>query len=140
MASQRDVTMGEEDGKVLGGHSRSNVLPVVRSIVIPTAMGSGLNDGACDTTRLLVSEVLAHAIKANVCGYVISTDAAFASLHRNLAMMDEDDGNEAWLKHLVKYGFTQEQAESILAVACSLITWTEHVGTEHSFAIFCEAH
>ena len=95
MSSQRDVTLCDEDSKVLGGHNRSSVMPVVRSIVSPTAMGSGLNDGACDTAHLLVTKILAHAIKTNVCGYVIFADVktAFAALYRNLAMMNEDDGD-----------------------------------------------
>ena len=87
MANNRDITVCDEDSKVLGGHNRSAIMPMVRSMVMPTAIGSGLNGGACDTAHLSVSEILAKAVKKNTCGYVIFADvrAAFASLHRNIS-------------------------------------------------------
>ena len=72
--SFREVTVCTEDGKVIGGHNKTVSMPVVRSLVNSTAMGSGLNGGACDTAHLFVSETLAMALKQNVCGYVIFAD------------------------------------------------------------------
>ena len=59
----RDVTLCDGDGKVYGSHNRSAILDVVKAVVNETAMGSGLNGGACDAAHLFVSEILAHALK-----------------------------------------------------------------------------
>ena len=55
-------------------------------------------------------------------------------------MMGEDEGDEVWMKHLIRCGFTEDQAASIMALACDLTTWTHHGGTAHSFALLKEAH
>ena len=117
-------------------------MPVVSSMSTETTMGSGLNGGACDTAHLVVTEVLAMAMRLNICGYVIYADVrtAFASLHRNIAMMTDDDGDDVWLAHLVHCGYTPEQASSIIALACDLVKWTQHGGTEHTLAMIKEAH
>lgn len=92
----RDVTKCCEDSKVLGGFNRTSIMPVVSSMSTETTMGSGLNGGACDTAHLVVTEVLAMAMRLNICGYVIYADVrtAFASLYRNIAMMADDDGDD----------------------------------------------
>ena len=48
--SYRDVTMVEQDAKPYGAHNGPTSIDVVRRIVLPTALGYGHNDGACDRT------------------------------------------------------------------------------------------
>ena len=142
IGSYRDITLCNEDSKVLATFNRSSILHVVMSLVQPTAMGSGLNGGACDSAHLIVIEVLAEAMKRNLCGYTIFADVrtAFATLHRNISMMSDEDGDEIWMKHLIKCGSDGSQAASIMALACDLTMWTHHGGSAHSFAMLREAH
>lgn len=138
----RDVTKCCEDSKVLGGFNRTSIMPGASAMSTETTMGSRLNGGACDTANLVVTEVLATAMRLNLCGYVIYADVrtAFASLHCSIAMMTDDDGDDVWLAHLVHCGYTPEQAASIIALACDLVKWTQHGGTEHTLAMIKEAH
>ena len=94
ISSFRDVTVADEDAKVLGSQDRNSILSVVRSIVGPSAMGSGMNSGACDTAHMLVPEPLAAAMRINQRGYAIFGDirTAFASMHKRIALMRDTDG------------------------------------------------
>ena len=105
-----------EDGKVLGGHNRMFAFLSVRNIVSDTAMGSGLNSGSCDSAHLIVSEILAHAMLANCCGYTLFADVqtAFASLHGYIALLDTTGSDEIWLHHLDRCGYTRQQATDIM--------------------------
>ena len=55
-------------------------------------------------------------------------------------MIRDDEGDEVWMAHLVRCGDTLEQAAIIIALACDLVTWAEHGGAEHTFAMVHEAH
>ena len=136
------MTEAEEDAKALGPRNRGGILDVVKSIVSPTAMGSGMNNGACDTAHLCVSGPLALAMRRNLCGSTIFSDIrkAFASLHRRIAFMEDTDGDDIWLAHLVRCGFSTAHAESIIDMACTLLKWLDNGGDEHAFALTCEAH
>ena len=104
-------------------------------------MGSGMNAGACDTAHWCISEPLAIAPQKNLCGYAIFADikSAFAPLHRRVAIMDDLGGDEKWLLHLKRCRFSSEQAANIMSLAIDLLEWQEAGGSEHSFAIVCEA-
>ena len=54
--------------------------------------------------------------------------------------MDDLAGDEKWLLHLTMCGFSSEQAASIMSLSVDLLKWEEAGGSEHSFAIVCEAH
>ena len=77
----RDVTMVDQEAKTLGQHNRTNSIDVVRKIVLQTALGSGLDDGACDMGHLLISETMAAAMHANQSAYCIFGDLKTALAH-----------------------------------------------------------
>ena len=117
----RDVTMVDQLAKTYGSHNRSNSIDVVRNLVLPTALGSGLNDGACDMGHLLISETMAAAMHANESAYCIfgNLKTAFASLQRKVALLDDNAGGEVWIRHLEHCGYTQSEAMDIMSVVCS---------------------
>ena len=125
ITSFREVLLCDEDAKVLGGHNRQVSFPCVREMVSEAAMGSGLNSGSCDAGQLVISEALAAAMKMNQCGYVIFTDVstAFASLHRNLALMTDADTDEVWARHLERCCFFRcpSQRYYIYGVRCFVV-------------------
>ena len=125
IVSYRDDTLCCEDSEALGSFNRSSILPLLAAMATATTMGSGSNGGACDTAHLVVTDVLATALRVNVCGYGIfaAVSSASASLHRNISLMRDDDGDEIWMAHLVHCGYTPEQPASIIALACDLVTW-----------------
>ena len=92
--------------------------------------------------HLTIPETLSHAIKTNQSSYCIFGDlrTAFASLRRNVALMGENDGDEVWIRHLERCGFSQTDAAEIISLACSCLKWQAAGGTEHAFRIPCEAH
>ena len=106
ITSFRDITLCDEDAKVFGGHNRGVSYECLENPVSGTALGSGLNSGSCDAAQLIIMSVLAQAMKINCCAYVIFADirTAFASLHRNLSLMQDLDGDEVWHKHLENAG------------------------------------
>ena len=116
--------------------------PAVSSMTTPTTMGSGFNGGSCDSAHLIITEVLARAMKLNVCGFAIFADLkrAFASLHRNISMADDDDGDLIWHEHLHRCGFSPEQVLGIINLACDILKWSEHGGSEFTFAMLKDAH
>ena len=67
-------------------------------------------------------------MRVNQCGYASFGDisTAFASLHRRIALMCDTDVDEIWLSHLRRCGFSDDQAFSILRLACTLLQWIEH--------------
>ena len=109
--------------------------PCVKEMVSKAAMGPGLNSGSCDTGQLVISEALAAAMHMNKCGYAIFADVstAFASPHRNLALMTDADSDEIWAKHLERCGFTAAQAKDIISMACDVLTWEEAGSSVHAF-------
>lgn len=125
----RDVTLYDEYEKVDSGHNRNASSATAETLTVPPppdpsnrAIGSGFNSGACDAARLLINEQLAHAMRMSVSVFVIfaALKTAFASLHRNIPLMDPHTDDEVWLMHLAKCRFTADQAKDNIQVAC---TW-----------------
>ena len=81
-------------------------------------------------------------MRHNISGFVRFADlkSAFASLHRHIALQDTHASDEVWLLHLVKCGFSSEQAAEILQVACNVLRWEAAGGTEHQYFFILEAH
>ena len=98
ISNSRDVTVCDQDAKTVGSHARAAVHVAAGNLMMPTAMGSGFNGGACDTAHLLVPQNFALAMAQNVSSYCLFSDlrAAFASMHRRISLLSEDDGDEIW--------------------------------------------
>ena len=142
ISNYRDVTFCEPDAKVLSVHKRSAALSTIQNLVLPTAMGSGFNTGACDTAHLLLTEQLAHAMHKNVSAFVLYADiqCAFASLHRNIALRDPNSDDVEWKQHLMDHGFSKEEANDIVSIAITCLQWEVSGGAQHAFLRILEAH
>ena len=140
--NHRDITLADQDSKIFGAHLRGQLLPAAAAMACTTQMGSGMNGGATDTAHLFCTGTLAlsMALKFSVAQIYLDVVCAFANLQRRISIPGDSSSEEQWRRHLGTCGFSAEEADAVVDLACSVLTWTAAGASAHNIALLEEAH
>ena len=106
--------MGNDNGKACSKQVRGNIYPILDQFSNNSQYGCGLNGGETAFGHLHTRMFLDSRLALGQSGALLFVDmsAAFASMLRSM-VFDLNEGDEAWIKSLLKVGFSREDVEHI---------------------------
>ena len=127
LTNSRDITLCVVNGKVAGKVSRKRLTGPMQKMSVETQLGSGMNGGACDTAHLSSTSPFAYSMLRNRKVFQLYVDvvAAFASLCRRIALPHDLESEELWRRHLANCGFSNDDVQNIVEMACTVIKWCD---------------
>ena len=133
--SYRDILLGAESGKVIQSTVRPVLNKVVETYTEETQYGSGLNNGTTETAHSYARACidLAKMRNMSVALLFIDVKTAFASMIRAISMPFDagQDPDEVYKSRLLKLGFSEVEAETIVNSAEAIFKWQQAGGSEH---------
>ena len=141
VASYRDVLIQDHPAKSFGSLLRPALRRIVGAAVRPTQYGSGLNAGSTEVAHMSLRCIIDLIRLRRTSGAIIFIDviAAFASFRRKL-VLSSPVSDEQWLRLLVSFGFTRDDAAAVVEDACSPTLWANNGGSAHLHAALSELY
>ena len=133
LANYRDISLGKYMAKLHGRWIRQKLLPALSSLTKCTQWGAGLHGGDTSLAHLQFRAYFEIALAERLCFAALFLDisTAFASLARGM-VLPVDQGDEAWLRALRTFGYTDVEIEDIydvlMATAMHECSWSSTEG------------